>query len=190
MKAKTNLALTQTKMADENKNTEEKVVLSDEKIHNKKGNKREFESNVTGEKWFKHTSKPWKKVINQFGVILEDEIHDDKKGKKLLKKGTRVLIDDIRGRIKPQYMVTDPQGKIWFVSALNIEIEQDSERDAELNKYQYRGGVRQDYRHDGEKLNARYSVEKTTEEEYQETREILKELKKRMAEGTEKFVNK
>mgnify|MGYP003139209959 CR=1 FL=1 len=162
MKAKTNLALTQTKMADENKNKEQKVVLSDEKIHNKKGNKREFESNVTG---------------------------DDKKGKKLLKKGPRVLIDDIRGRIKPQYMVTDPQGKIWFVSALNIEIEQDSERDAELNKYQYRGGVRQDYRHDGEKLNARYSVEKTTEEEYQERREILRELKKRLAESAEKGVN-
>jgi hypothetical protein len=151
--------------------------------------KKEFESNVTHEKWHKHSTKHWKGAINQFGIILEDEIHDDKKGKKTLKKGTRVLIDDIRGRIKPQYMVTDPQGKIWFISALNIEIEQSSERDAELNKYQYRGGVRQDHRHDGEKLNARYAVSKTTEEEYQERQEILKDLKKQMTEDTEKGVN-
>ena len=114
MKAKTNLALTQTKMADENKNKEEKVVLSDEKIHNKKGNKREFESNVTGEKWFKHTSKPWKKVINQFAImgaesfpdIPYEELYDlekdpyqkvnlinDKEYKKIRKRLTIALVD-------------------------------------------------------------------------------------------------
>ena len=130
---------------------------------------KEFESNVTQEKWFKHTTKPWKKVINQTGIVLEDEIHEGKikgcvKAKKVLKKGTRVIIDDIRGRIKPQYMVTDPQGKIWFVSALNIEVEQNEERLPELDKYQYRGGVR----HDGKELNPRYSVETSTEEEYNE----------------------
>ncbi len=40
--------------------------------------KKEFVSNVTGEEWYKHNSKNWKNVINQVGIILEDEEHKDK----------------------------------------------------------------------------------------------------------------
>ena len=66
--------------------------------------KKEFKSNVTGEEWFKHSSKRWNKTINQIGIVLEDEIHQGKNGTTAtLKKGSEVIIDDIRGRIKPQY---------------------------------------------------------------------------------------
>ena len=42
--------------------------------------KQEFVSNVTGEEWFKHNSQRWSTVINQVGIIIEDEIHDGKNG--------------------------------------------------------------------------------------------------------------
>ena len=91
--------------------------------------KKEFVSNVTGEQWHKHNSKRWSKVINQIGVILEDEIHQGKNDTTVtLKKGSQVIIDDIRGRIKPQYRVTDINGKIWFVSALNVNIINEKRR--------------------------------------------------------------
>ena len=124
--------------------------------------KQEFVSNVTGEEWFKHNSKKWKMVINQIGTMTEDEVHDGKNGEKLtLTKGTKVIIDDIRGRIKPQYRVKDMNGKIWFVSALNVSIEIDESRSPEIDDHSHRGGVR----HDGSQMNARYEVEQTTEEE-------------------------
>ena len=124
--------------------------------------KKEFVSNVTGEEWYKHNSKNWKNVINQVGIILEDEEHKDKNDATIiLKKGSKVIIDDIRGRIKPQYRVKDINGKIWFVSALNVEIP-NTDRETDTSKHGYRGGVR----HDGSKASAyRYSVEKTTEDE-------------------------
>ena len=126
-------------------------------------NKKEFVSNVTGEEWFKHSSKNWKNVINQIGVVLEDEEHIGKNDTKIiLKKGSKVIIDDIRGRIKPQYRVKDINGKIWFVSALNINIIKNEARDADTSMHSYRGGVR----HDGSQASPyRYTVEKTTEEE-------------------------
>ena len=125
--------------------------------------KKEFKSNVTGEEWFKHSSKTWRRTINQVGIVLEDEVHQGKKGTTVtLKKGTEVYIDDIRGRIKPQYRVKDGNGKIWFVSALNIEVlKGDKTEDTNL-VHGYRGGVR----HDGSKAAPyRYTVEKTTEDE-------------------------
>ena len=124
--------------------------------------KKEFVSNVTGEEWFKHNSKNWQGVINQVGIILEDEEHKDKNDTTIvLKKGSKVIIDDIRGRIKPQYRVKDINGKIWFVSALNVEINQ-TDRETDTSKHAYRGGVR----HDGSKASPyRYTVEKTTEDE-------------------------
>jgi hypothetical protein len=128
-------------------------------------NKKEFVSNVTGEEWFKHNSKNWKNVINQIGIVLEDEEHMGKNDTKvILKKGSRVIIDDIRGRIKPQYRVKDINGKVWFVSALNIEVQKD-DREADTSEHTYRGGVR----HDGTEASPyRYTVEKTTEDELQE----------------------
>ena len=129
--------------------------------------KKEFVSNVTGEQWHKHNSKRWKKVINQIGVILEDEVHQGKNDTTVtLKKGSQVIIDDIRGRIKPQYRVTDINGKIWFVSALNVNIINE-EREVDIDAHQYRGGVR----HDGSlAAPRRYTLTKTTEDEMNEIR--------------------
>jgi|TARA_R110000744_G_scaffold188573_4_gene307904 hypothetical protein len=125
--------------------------------------KKDFVSNVTGEEWFKHNSIVWSKVINQIGVVKEDEVHQGKKEKAVtLKKGSRVIIDDIRGRIKPQYRVIDENGKIWFVSALNLDILEDKMRQADVSKHKYKGGVR----HDGSEATPyRYTVSKTTKEE-------------------------
>ena len=139
--------------------------------------KKEFVSNVTGEEWFKHNSKKWSTVINQVGTIMEDEMHDGKHGEKItLKAGSKVIIYDIRGRIKPQYRVIDSDGKVWFVSALNVEFSEDL-REATTDHYQYRGGVRVDKgsRHDGTPLNPRYEVDITTEEEYKAAREAARE---------------
>ena len=129
--------------------------------------KKEFVSNVTGEQWHKHNSKRWNKVINQIGVILEDEIHQGKNDTTVtLKKGSQVIVDDIRGRIKPQYRVTDINGKIWFVSALNVNIVNE-EREVDIEEHQYRGGVR----HDGSlAAPRRYTLTKTTEDEMNEIR--------------------
>ena len=127
--------------------------------------KKQFVSNVTGEEWHKHNSKRWNKVINQVGVVLEDEVHEGKNGSKVtLKKGTRVIIDDIRGRIKPQYRVKDQNGKIWFISALNIEIPQVDTTVPDPTEHEYRGGVRIDGT-DDKRSPDRYSLSQTTEEE-------------------------
>ena len=133
-----------------------------------KKRKKEFVSNVTGEEWHKHSSSKWSRVISQLGTILEDETHEGKQGAKLtLKKGSTVFIDDIRGRIKPQYRVKDTDGKIWFVSALNVQILEDKSRESDVTEHLYRGGVR----HDGSKASPyRYKLNKTTEEEIAEAR--------------------
>ena len=136
--------------------------------------KKEFVSNVTGEEWHKHNSQRWGSVIHQIGTILEDEIHDGKNGEKLiLKKGSRIIIDDIRGRIKPQYRVIDANGKIWFVSALNVDIELNKDSKPSVTEHSYRGGVR----HDGNELHSRYEIDKTTEEEYAEAIAKIKKEK-------------
>ena len=125
--------------------------------------KKDFVSNVTGEEWFKHNSIVWKKVINQIGIVREDEVHQGKNNKPVtLKKGSMVLIADIRGRIKPQYRVIDEDGKVWFVSALNLEILEDKNRQADTSNHKYKGGVRHD---NSEAAPYRYTVSKTTEEE-------------------------
>tara|TARA_Y100000310_G_C20463782_1_gene706623 strand:- start:303 stop:734 length:432 start_codon:yes stop_codon:yes gene_type:complete len=133
--------------------------------------KQEFVSNVTGEEWHKHNSQSWKRCINQVGIIKEDETHKGKNGTTLvLKKGSEVLIDDIRGRIKPQYRVKDKTGKIWFVSALNVDVVKTENTYEE--QFQYRGGVR----HDGTNASPyRYVVEKTTEDELNEIKTRAKE---------------
>jgi len=141
--------------------------MSDNKTE-KKG-KKEFVSNVTGEEWYKHNSKKWNRVVGQVGTILEDEIHKGKKFPITLKKGSTVYIDDIRGRIKPQYRVRDDAGKIWFIPVTQLEIKDSNVRISEEDlAFKYRGGVR----HDGSAMaNQRHTVTKTTEDELKERKE-------------------
>ena len=136
-------------------------------------NKKEFISNVTGEVWQKQLIKRWHKIINQVGTIIEDEIHEGKNGTTMvLKKGSKVIIDDIRGRILPQYRVRDVNGKVWFVTATNVEFSFDEDK-KEINSDGapiYRGGVRVD----GEEediLPERYEKPISTEEEIKKQKE-------------------
>jgi len=107
---------------------------------------------------------------------MEDEVHQGKNGTTVtLTKGSEVIIDDIRGRIKPQYRVKDINGKIWFVSALNVEVIRNESREADVSGHGYRGGVR----HDGTRAAPyRYEVSKTTKQELDE----LKATKKKKGE--------
>jgi len=132
----------------------------------------EFVSNVTGIGWRKNSHKSWKKVINQIGTVVEDEIHQGKNHTTItLKAGSEVIIDDIRGRINPQYRVRDINGKIWFVSADNVEFSFDKESELEIEAI-YRGGVRVDGT-DEEKdvIPKRYEMPLTTDEEIKQIKE-------------------
>ena len=139
-----------------------------------------FVSNVTGIGWSKNSHKKWSKVINQIGTVKEDEIHQGKNHTTVtLHGGSKVIVDDIRGRINPQYRVRDIKGKIWFVSADNIEFDFAPEIEAKnKNKsniedtYIYRGGVRvdgTDEEHDV--VPKRYEVSMTTEQELAQLKE-------------------
>jgi len=142
-----------------------------------------FVSNVTGIGWRKNSHKRWNKVINQIGTVIKDEVHQAKNHTTVtLKAGSEVIIDDIRGRINPQYRVRDINGKIWFVSATNIEFSFDTEKQEENknnpkveDNYIYRGGVRVDGTDEVEDvLPKRYEMPRTTEEEIN----LLKEREK------------
>jgi len=90
--------------------------------------KKEFVSNVTGEVWHKENIKNWKKWYDKVGVLKEDIHSKGKNGTSVtLLKGSRVLINDIRGRIKPQYRVIDASDKIWFIPIEKVEIEKNEE---------------------------------------------------------------
>jgi hypothetical protein len=142
-----------------------------------------FVSNVTGIGWSKNSAKRWSKVINQVGVVINDEIHQGKNHTSVtLPSGSRVIVDDIRGRINPQYRVRDTNGKIWFVSADNLDFEFDETIIAEnrantdmAGTYMYRGGVRVDGTdEENDVAPKRYAMPSTTEEEIR----LLKEKKK------------
>ena len=111
--------------------------------------------------------------------MVKDEVHQGKNHTTVtLKAGSEVIIDDIRGRINPQYRVRDIKGKIWFVSADNIDFSFDSASEKSDNNikanYIYRGGVRVDNTDEVEDvLPKRYEMPLTTEEEI----ELLKEKK-------------
>ena len=135
-------------------------------------------SNVTGIGWKKESHKLWSRVIDQIGVVVEDEIHQGKNHTTVtLKAGTKVIIDDIRGRINPQYRVRDPDGKIWFVTANNIVFDLDKstnslEEQQIQDKYIYRGGVRVDGTDDVDTvLPKRYKIAKTTTQEIEEKKD-------------------
>jgi len=134
-----------------------------------------FVSNVTGIGWTKNSHGRWYRVINQIGTVIKDEVHQGKNHTTAtLKAGSKVIIDDIRGRINPQYRVTDSNGKIWFVTAKNIEFDFDIEEE-EKNKgnkedvrgnYIYRGGVRVDGTEEvNDVIPKRYTMPPTTEYE-------------------------
>ena len=109
----------------------------------KKPKKKEFTSNVTGDIWQKFSHKRWDKCINQIGIIIEDEVHMGSKNTQVvLEAGSKVIIDDIRGRILPQYRVRDTNGKIWFISATNVEFLYEEDRVIPEGSYNYRGGIR------------------------------------------------
>ncbi len=110
-------------------------------------------SNVTGEVWQKHKIARWNNVINHTAVVVEEMNSAGKNGEThTLPVGSRVLIDDIRGRIKPQYRCTDESGKIWFIPVQQLEVE-GQEKDYEVEKgFTYRGGIRTD----AQQPNAKY----------------------------------
>tara|TARA_Y100000310_G_scaffold138620_1_gene137610 strand:+ start:17613 stop:18116 length:504 start_codon:yes stop_codon:yes gene_type:complete len=141
-----------------------------------------FVSNVTGIGWRKNSHKRWNKVINQIGIVIKDEIHQAKNHTTVtLKAGSEVIVDDIRGRINPQYRVRDANGKIWFVSATNIEfsfnteIQEENKNNPKVeDTYVYRGGIRVDGTDEvNDVLPKRYEMPATTDEEIK----LLKEKK-------------
>ncbi len=120
-----------------------------------KGQK-EFVSDVTGEVWKKDSVTRWYNVINKEAIINEDvESKAKGGGTKILPKGSIVFIDDVRGRINPQYRCKDASGNIWFVRTRFIDMKDEAERltreesdkkaeEVQSNKEQfnYRGGLR------------------------------------------------
>lgn len=121
--------------------------------------KTQFVSTVQdGRTWQKETHAKWNKIINQVGEIIEDEVHKGKNNTTVtLKAGSKVIIDDIRGRVLPQYRVIDQDGKIWFVTATNVKFDFDAIEASGVNPIdtKYRGGVRVDNT-DLERGNERY----------------------------------
>ena len=133
-----------------------------------------FVSNVTGIGWTKNSHGRWYRVINQIGTVIKDEVHQGKNHTTVtLKAGSKVIIDDIRGRINPQYRVTDSNGKIWFISALNVEIMNSETEmllgEIDITEPQYRGGVRYD---GSDAAPRRYTLNKTTQDELDELKKI------------------
>ena len=110
--------------------------------------KTKFVSKVQdGREWQKENHAKWNKIIDQIGTIIEDEVHKGKNNTTAtLKAGSKVIIDDIRGRVLPQYRVKDQDGKIWFVTATNVEFDFDTIIRSEENPLntEYRGGIRVD----------------------------------------------
>ena len=106
--------------------------------------KKEFVSDVTGEVWHKVNWKKWNKLIDHVGVMVEKHTSAGKNGTTVvLKEGTEVFIDDIRGRINPQYRATDPSGKIWFIPISKVKVlEGTGPGDEATYDRGYRGGVR------------------------------------------------
>ena len=111
-----------------------------------KGQK-EFVSDVTGEVWKKDRVNKWNNVIYKQAKVTEDQESKQKDGSVVtLPKDSIVFIDDIRGRINPQYRCKDVSGKIWFIRTRFIELLDDTKiTEEDLSKestHVYRGGVR------------------------------------------------
>ena len=155
-----------------------------DKTEKKAPKKKEFTSNVTGDVWQKFSHKRWDKCINQIGIIIEDEVHMGKNNTQVvLEAGSKVIIDDIRGRILPQYRVRDTNGKIWFISATNVEFLYDQDRVIPEGSYTYRGGIRST---DEESLDIAERYERPSET----TEDVMKEFKRNQREEKEKAKQK
>ena len=132
-----------------------KTGSTEKKIAPVKGQK-EFVSDVTGEVWRKDSITRWYNVINKQAIVNEDQEAKAKGGgSKTLPKGSIVFIDDIRGRINPQYRCRDASGNIWFIRTRFIDmVEEDKklsrdevdkaavEIQENTEQFEYRGGVR------------------------------------------------
>jgi len=154
------------KLKHENKETKKKATtmskhlggktgLKKDKIAPVKGQK-EFVSEVTGEVWVKDSIIRWYNVINKQAVVNEDQNSKAKGGgTKTLPKGSVVFIDDIRGRINPQYRCKDSSGNIWFIRTRFIDMMEEDEKlgkkevdiaaeelHTDNDQFIYRGGVR------------------------------------------------
>jgi hypothetical protein len=127
------------KLKYENKETKKKVMTMDKHLGGKTGLKKdkiapikgqkEFISEVTGEVWVKDSITRWYNVINKQAVVNEDQDSKAKGGgTKTLPKGSVVFIDDIRGRINPQYRCRDSSGNIWFIHTRFIDMMEEGER--------------------------------------------------------------
>ena len=145
-----------------------------------------FVSNVTKIGWSKNSHKKWNRVINKIATVVKDEIHQGKNHTTVtLKAGSEVMIDNIRGRINPQYRVTDTNGKIWFVSATNLKFsEEDDVKKEDISdprdNYIYRGGVRVDGTdEENDVVPKRYEMPATTEDEIKILKQKAKEEKEK-----------
>ena len=125
-----------------------KTGSTEEKQAPVKGQK-EFVSDVTGEVWRKDSIQKWSNVINHQARVKEEQESKQKDGSVVtLPKDSIVFIDDIRGRINPQYRCKDSSGKVWFIRTRFIEIlanpgeEKISADDITKKTHLYRGGVR------------------------------------------------
>jgi len=110
--------------------------------------KKEFVSKVTGETWRKELHGRWDKVIHHVAILLEDYSSVGKNGEvTTLFEGSEVFIDDIRGRINPQFRVKDESGRIWFIPVTKLKVlDVDTKTTSvEADTHEYRGGVRTDH---------------------------------------------
>ena len=157
---------TGVKIIAENKETKKKATTMSKHLGGKTGLKKdkvapvkgqkEFVSEVTGETWVKDSIIRWHNVINKQAVVNEDQNSKAKGGgTKTLPKGSVVFIDDIRGRINPQYRCKDSSGNIWFIRTRFIDMMEEDEKlgreelntaaeklHTDNNQFIYRGGVR------------------------------------------------
>tara|TARA_Y100000310_G_C20499508_1_gene723243 strand:+ start:307 stop:666 length:360 start_codon:yes stop_codon:yes gene_type:complete len=109
--------------------------------------KNTFVSDVTGESWTQYGIKHWADAINHEAILLEDVKSKNKDGSMTtLEKGSKVFIDDIRGRIDPQYRCKSQEGKVWFIASNKIEIikQEGRTREEDIGAHEYQGGVRVD----------------------------------------------
>ena len=132
-----------------------KTGSKEKKVAPVKGQK-EFVSDVTGEVWVKDKITRWYNVINKQAIVNEDQEAKAKGGgSKKLPKGSVVFIDDIRGRINPQYRCRDAGGNIWFIRTRFIDMIEEDQRlsrqevdeaaekiQSNTEQFEYRGGVR------------------------------------------------
>ena len=113
--------------------------------------KKEFVSKnnlKTHKVWRKELHGRWNKVIHRVAILKEEVSSKGKNGDiTILPAGSEVFIDDIRGRIHPQFRVKDESGRIWFIPVTKLKVlDTDTKTTSvETDTHEYRGGVRTDH---------------------------------------------